>query len=153
MKALINVIGIVFLILAVCTLLLLYINEYKVYAVISESMEPTIPKGSLIVNKEKLFKEIEEKEIITYETINSDIYITHRVQDIDALNQSFICKGDANEVSDPNSVSYTMQYDSSVQYYIPYIGYIVYYLNTSIGEVFAALFIIVMIGYLIYTRR
>lgn len=67
--------------------------------VISDSMDPTIIKGDTIVIKE--CKQYYLGDIITYD--DSSTYVTHRIVEVN--DNSFITKGDNNNVSDANPVS------------------------------------------------
>lgn len=76
------------------------------YTVITPSMEPTIPVGSIVLVKPIEFDEIKEGDIISYYSKNhSDVVVTHRVASIDADSGKLITKGDANNSADVNPVS------------------------------------------------
>ncbi len=134
--------------------IILFFNWYNLsaYSVISTSMDPTIPKGSLTINQEETFKELDDKDIITYKLLNSEVFITHRITSIDKETEMITCKGDANEVVDPNDVSYSLQYKSSVLFYIPYLGYIAYFAKTIYGRILLITLIMVLVA-IIYKKK
>lgn len=80
---------------------------YEVYSVVSGSMEPAIPTGSLVYIKEAEPETIEEKEVIAfYSPSNEDAIITHRVVTNKVVSGEFETKGDANQANDPQPVPY-----------------------------------------------
>ena len=78
-----------------------------IYSVVSGSMEPAIPTGSLIYIAEALPEEIQEEEIIAFYGVkDSASIITHRVMENRVVMGEFITKGDANKTQDMNPVPY-----------------------------------------------
>ncbi|MGG7177881.1 signal peptidase I [Clostridium paraputrificum] len=95
------------------------ILEYKFYMVLSESMEPTINKGDLVVVKKQ---DIKEGDIISFKGINTDTKTTHRVvKVIDTTPITYITKGDNNAVEDPYTVD-KEKIQGNVIFHIPYLG-------------------------------
>lgn len=79
---------------------------YKCYTVVSPSMEPEYKVGDLIYVKEVDPATIKEGDVITF-IVNEDLAIgTHRVVRVDAENQRFYTKGDANDVEDAEPVHF-----------------------------------------------
>ncbi len=103
----------------------------QVYSVISGSMEPEYPVGSLIYVKEVDPSEIEVGDVITY-VLPSEIPSTHRVVRIDDANQHFYTKGDANDIEDGSPVHYKNLIGTPV-FKIPYLGYVAYYIQHPPG--------------------
>lgn len=103
----------------------------QVYSVISGSMEPEYPVGSLIYVKEVEPSEIEVGNVITY-VLPNDTPSTHRVIRIDDENQHFYTKGDANEYEDTNPVHYKNLIGTPI-FKIPYLGYVAYYIQHPPG--------------------
>ena len=86
------------------------IAGFDVYTVLSGSMEPAFHVGSLIYVKNVSPEEIQVGDPITF-VLNEDLVVaTHRVVEIDAENQYFYTKGDANLIGTP-------------VFSIPYLGY------------------------------
>lgn len=103
----------------------------QVYSVISGSMEPEYPVGSLIYVKEVDPSEIEVDDVITY-VLPSETPSTHRVVRIDEENQLFYTKGDANETEDGAPVHFKNLIGTPV-FKIPYLGYVAYYIQHPPG--------------------
>lgn len=103
----------------------------QVYSVISGSMEPEYPVGSLIYVKEVDPSEIEVDDVITY-VLPSEIPSTHRVVRIDEENQLFYTKGDANETEDGAPVHFKNLIGTPI-FKIPYLGYVAYYIQHPPG--------------------
>ena len=79
---------------------------YRCYNVVSGSMEPEYSVGDLIYVKEVDVNSIKVGDPITF-ILNEDLVVaTHRVIDIDAENQHFYTKGDANEIADSEPVHF-----------------------------------------------
>lgn len=78
-----------------------------IFQVLTESMEPSYPQGSVVYIKDVDPENIEVGDAITF-TLGSDtdLVMTHRVIAIDEENQTFTTKGDANEVEDATPVSF-----------------------------------------------
>ena len=105
--------------------------DVQVFSVISGSMEPEYPVGSLIYVKDVDPSEIKVGDVITY-VLPNDMPSTHRVIDIDAENQHFYTKGDANEAADGAPVHFKNLIGTPV-FTIPYLGYIAYYIQHPPG--------------------
>lgn len=103
----------------------------QVYSVISGSMEPEYPVGSLIYVKEVEPTEIDVGDVITY-VLPSETPSTHRVVRIDEENQLFYTKGDANKTEDGAPVHFKNLIGTPV-FKIPYLGYVVYYIQHPPG--------------------
>lgn len=103
----------------------------QVYSVISGSMEPEYPVGSLIYVKEVEPTEIDVGDVITY-VLPSETPSTHRVVRIDEENQLFYTKGDANKSEDGAPVHFKNLIGTPV-FKIPYLGYVAYYIQHPPG--------------------
>ena len=80
---------------------------YQVYSVISGSMEPAIPTGSLVYIGEVEPAEVAEGEVIAfYGARDSASIITHRVVENRVVTGEFVTRGDANQTKDMNPVPY-----------------------------------------------
>lgn len=90
------------------------------YIVLSGSMEPILPTGSIVYMNQKIApSDAHTGDIISY--IQGDIMITHRI--IDESSSSVITKGDANEQADISPVSRS-SISGKYVFHIPYLGYI-----------------------------
>lgn len=98
---------------------------YRPVVVLSGSMEPTFHVASVIYYKDTPFEEIQEGDVITFRAGSGDSLVTHRVEEKQEISQSFITKGDANNSSDPNPVSFENVVGKTALVSIPYAGYFV----------------------------
>lgn len=93
------------------------------HVVISGSMEPAVPVGSIVYTSRWIRQEnIKEDDIIAY-GLSGGVSVLHRVIEHDKNNRTWITKGDANDTSDPGVVSYE-QYLGKMVLVIPYVGYL-----------------------------
>lgn len=103
----------------------------QVFSVISGSMEPEYPVGSLIYVKEVDTSSIEVGDVITY-VLPNETPSTHRVVRVDAENQLFYTKGDANKTEDGAPVHFKNLIGTPV-FTIPLLGYVAYYIQHPPG--------------------
>lgn len=133
-----SIIGTVLLIILIIGCLPLTIPKafgYQMYTVISGSMEPALPVGSLVYVKYQEPESIEKKDIIAFYGSNeSSSIITHRVVYNKKLSGEFVTKGDANKEKDMNPISYN-QYMGKVVLMIPVIGGVAQTLTTGSGKI------------------
>lgn len=94
---------------------------YKPVVVLSGSMEPAYPVGSLIYYKTASFEDIDKNDAITF-YIDSDTLVTHRVVVKNEISQTFVTKGDANPTNDANPVEYKNVAGKALEIYLPVIG-------------------------------
>lgn len=80
---------------------------YQIYSVISGSMEPAVPTGSLVYIQEGDPADLEEGDVIAfYGGGDGTAIITHRVVENRVLMGELITKGDANREADISPVPY-----------------------------------------------
>ena len=124
----------VLLILACLPLTLPRLMGYSLYTVVSGSMEPEIPVGSLVMVHEAEPALIQEGDVIAfYGAVDSAAVITHRVLSNSPAMGQFITKGDANEDRDVNPVPYS-EFIGKVEHVIPGAGGIAETLAGSAGR-------------------
>ncbi|MBP7740827.1 signal peptidase I [Candidatus Woesebacteria bacterium] len=108
-----------------------YLFGYKPFVVISNSMEPTIRKGDLIISKKQSRYEVDD--VITFKSNNQ--FVTHRIidkfKDHNSAEISFTTKGDANFSSDLKSISQKDIFGKVVTN-ISYIGYLITVLQFNV---------------------
>lgn len=94
------------------------------YVVMSGSMEPAIPVGSIVVSKPQTTYAI--GDVITFRSGTGTETITHRIASINpgADEVSYTTRGDANEQTDIRPVIKSMVVGSTIAS-IPYLGYAV----------------------------
>lgn len=110
-------------------------NNYKLFTVMSGSMEPKIKTGSVIFSQPSATYTV--GDVITFNTNNASVkkdITTHRIASETTKDgqAAFITKGDANNGSD----SQTVKKDQIVGKYlfgIPYVGYLLGYIKTLPG--------------------
>ena len=110
---------------------------YRPVVVLSGSMEPTYPVGSVIYYKTAEYADISVGDAITF-GIGEGSLATHRVIEKDDTNQEFRTKGDNNPTEDPNPVIYANVAGKTAKIAIPYAGII----STHLKEIP----VIIMIG-------
>lgn len=80
---------------------------YHIYSVISGSMEPSIPTGSLVYIRTMEPEEMQKGDVIAfYGARDQASIITHRVVENRVVMGEFITKGDANQAEDMMPVPY-----------------------------------------------
>ena len=144
----ISTIILIFLVVIGGLLLVPQLVGYKTFVIVSGSMEPNIPVGSLVYAKEVPFDEIQVDDIVSYQ-VSSSTTVTHRVVEINQDGQEVITKGDANDVVDASPVSYS-QIIGKVVFSIPILGSISLYMRSTIGiiSIIGLLFILFLLEYL-----
>lgn len=115
----------------------------KSMAVVSGSMEPAIPVGSIVVVKETDANTLEVGDVISYR-ISGNKMVTHRITAIDAGNGELTTKGDANEVEDANKVAFSDVVGKKL-FHVPLLGYLSIYIKTPLGIVGVCGVLIVLI--------
>ncbi len=113
-------------------LLLPRLAGYQVLAVLSGSMEPTIPVGSVIYYKAADPEALKVGDILTYR-VDESVLVTHRIAEKNMEEQIFITKGDANKSIDARPVKFS-QALGKVEGHLPYLGYVAIFFNTSRGK-------------------
>ncbi len=97
------------------------------YTVLTSSMTPGMPPGTLVVVKPVDPRELGVGTVITYQLESGEAaVVTHRVVAVEnAINgeQTFITQGDANDVSDPEPVL-PVQIRGQRWYSVPYLGHV-----------------------------
>ena len=107
---------------------------YQLYTVVSGSMEPAVPTGSLVYIKYVEPGDIETGDIIAfYGSDAQGSIITHRVVSNSNAMGEFITKGDANAENDMNPVTYE-QYVGKMVRSIPKVGGIAQTLTVGSGK-------------------
>lgn len=105
---------------------------YRVFTVISGSMEPAYSVGDLLYVKTVDVNTIKIGDPITF-ILNEDLVVaTHRVVRIDTENQRFYTKGDANEIEDNDPVHFK-NVIGVPQFSIPKLGYVSNFIQNPPG--------------------
>lgn len=113
----------------------------QVFSVISGSMEPEYPVGSLIYVQKVEPSEIKVGDVITF-VLSDETPATHRVISIDYENERFYTRGDANYHIDEETGEKVYMEDPPVYFKnligkpifkIPLLGYVAYYIQHPPG--------------------
>ena len=107
-----------------------------VYTVLSGSMEPNLPVGSLIYVQDKNPADLKAGDVITY-MVSEKTVVTHRIIEVvpdenDPSILRFRTKGDANNTEDAGLVHSNNILGSPV-FHIPLLGYISSYIQSPPG--------------------
>jgi len=116
---------------------------YEAYTVVSGSMAPAIPTGSLVLIDKVEPHDVQVEDVIAfYGGPDSNAIITHRVVDNRVVMGEFITKGDANEENDMNPIAYD-EFIGKVAISIPGLGLAAQILTSQEGKI-AAVCVIVL---------
>lgn len=119
------------------------------FTVVSGSMEPAIPTGSIVVARPIGAEDVRFNDVITYQLESGKPQtVTHRVVGVDVIEDQlqFRTQGDANSVEDPAPVQ-PAQVRGKVLYHVPFLGYMSTWISATVREWLATA---VGIGLLIY---
>ncbi len=122
----------------------------EAYNVVSGSMEPSIPEGSLIYVRPVEWNEIAQGDIIAFR--RGGAVVTHRVMQVRVVEGDFVTKGDANASEDLTTVPFS-ELLGMVERHLPRMGDLAAFLTTVVGKVY--LFALLLCGVLfeIIARR
>lgn len=105
---------------------------YRVFNIVSGSMEPVYRVGDLIYVQEVDPNTVQPGDVITF-VLNEDLVVaTHRVVRVDAEKQRFYTKGDANETEDGGSVHFK-NLIGAPRFKIPGLGYVADFIQKAPG--------------------
>lgn len=108
------------------------IMGYRVFNVISGSMEPTYSVGDLLYVKEVDPKTIQPGTAITFVLNENLVVATHRVVEVDTQNNRFYTKGDANNAVDATPVHFN-NVIGVPKFSIPLLGYVSSFIQNPPG--------------------
>lgn len=110
-----------------------YISEdYNAYIVLSDSMQPAINSGDLVLvgsPDHPFVDEIKPGAIVTYR--RNEALVTHRIVSI--TGDTLATKGDAMEDTDPWPISRFSDIEGSYIARIPYVGHLNAFIRTKTG--------------------
>lgn len=112
---------------------------YRPLTVLSGSMEPTLPVGSVVISKAVDPATIETGDIVTFAqtgdlTGRTSPFVTHRVTEVVSGDSglSFLTKGDANNSADMDPVL-AERVVGKVTLTLPYLGYVTRFVRSPLG--------------------
>ncbi len=120
------------------------------FAVLTGSMRPAMPPGTLVVVRPVDVDDIGLGSVITYQPRPNDpAVVTHRVvgQGFDAAGQpTFTTRGDANDANDPQPVR-AEQVVGKRWYFVPYLGYVTALLTGAQRAAAVRIAVVGLLGY------
>ncbi len=104
--------------------------------VLTQSMEPTLPPGTLLVVRPTPIDDIRVGDVVTYQIVSGQpAVVSHRVVSVSSSSdgeRTFVLKGDNNAEADPAPVT-AVQIRGVVWYSVPEIGIVNQVVNGSRG--------------------
>lgn len=120
--------NVLFNMLAVVTVLAVLFVGFNIfsgargYAVVTDSMAPTLNRGDVVFVKQMEFESLNEGDIVTVQFADGSGFFTHKIVSIDYFAGAIRTKGDANESEDPQP-SMSEQIMGKMWYSVPLLGY------------------------------
>lgn len=114
-------------------------------AVLTASMEPELPVGSLLIISPADYKNIQIGDDITFVRDNNLTLVTHRVIEKDDKTQYITTQGIAN-----NSADKPTSYDNvvgKVVFHIPLVGYFAIWTATLKGKIICGIIIAALVAF------
>lgn len=135
-SSLCHVLGMIILLVVIASCMPLIVPQimgYQVYNVVSGSMEPAVPIGSIIYVKAVSPDELVPGDIIAFSSGES--VIMHRVINNKIVEGTLTTKGDANEGEDLNDIDYAAVI-GRVDKHFPVLGQLLILYSSNIGRVY-----------------
>ena len=110
---------------------------YEIYEVISGSMSPAIPVGSVVFVQEVAPESLVEGDVIAF--LSGETVITHRVVENRRIVGEFVTKGDANAGEDMNTVPYGNVVGVVTKHY-PLLGHLMSIYTSNVGKLYVLAF-------------
>ncbi len=120
------------------------------YAVISGSMEPTYPVGSMVYVKAVQKTDLQVNDPVTFVTKQSKSVVTHRIVEIKE-NDVFVTKGDAN-----NTLDSDLPFENIIGkpiFSLPYLGFISVYLNSTPGKILLIVLVSILLVSMLFSNQ
>jgi len=134
------------LVLAVFIFISSRLGTNNFLVVLSESMNPTINMGDLVITSSVDSNDIKVGDIVAFNDGDKQFPVTHRVINVTAT--GFVTKGDANE--DPDfKVRSKSSVVGKIVFWVPFAGYLVYFSRSIYGLIFL---IVIPGAFLIFTE-
>ena len=140
LPALCNLVGILIILIVIGFCLSLVIPQrmgYQTYNIMSGSMEPEIPVGSMIYVETVPPAQVKPGDVIVYKLETS--VVAHRVVENRVVSGEFVTKGDANEAEDMRTVPYSALL-GRVRYHVDNLGNFMMLYTSSVGKVYVLAF-------------
>lgn len=148
MKKILNILSTLLLAVLIIVLITVLVAKLgfgvEMKAVLTSSMEPELPVGSLLVITPASYEEIEIGDDITFVRDENLTLVTHRVIEKDDERQYITTQGIANNTAD-NPTSYE-NVVGKVKFHIPYIGYLVIWTSDLKGKIICCIIIAALVA-------
>lgn len=156
LKKVLNIISTAITVLLVVIVAFLIVSKLffgiEVNAIITGSMKPDFPVGSLIIVKPASYEDINIGDDITFSRGEGSILVTHRVIQKSDETKEIITQGIANNTAD-SPINY-VDIKGKVIFSIPLIGYAVIFVNTLFGKVICiTAFVVIGLWLVLGNRR
>ncbi len=92
------------------------------YAVVTDSMAPTLNRGDVVFVKKVDFNTLNKGDVVTVQFADGSGFFTHKIVSVDYIAGAIRTKGDANRSEDPQP-SMSEQIVGKVWYSVPLLGY------------------------------
>ena len=115
---------------------------YREMAVLSGSMEPAIPVGSIVCVKPTEASQLQAGDVCTYLLPDGNTYVTHRVLSVDSEARTLVTQGDANDAPD-GEIAFSQVFGRAA-FHLPLLGYLTTGIKTPTG-IFAACGLVILI--------
>jgi signal peptidase len=118
--------------------------------VVSGSMRPTLPVGSVVLTTQVPASQLRVGEIVQVPRASDGTVVTHRVQAIEKTDAGYALtlKGDANQKADPQS--YVVQTVGLYRAHIPYLGYAAWWVKSY--PVYTVLILLALLAFSLWGR-
>lgn len=107
---------------AVCFCLANFVCGWRAFAVMSSSMEPACPAGSLVISKPVPFRLLKKGDIVTF-CKEGGVTVTHRIVQVDQNKRYIETKGDGNQIQDTGK-TFETDIIGRIETVIPRAGYL-----------------------------
>ncbi|MFR5683009.1 MAG: signal peptidase I [Clostridia bacterium] len=126
------------------------VGGYQAYIITTNSMEPNIREGDVIIIKQCDEQTLKEGDIITFRNSKNE-FITHRIISIEEEQNEklYVTKGDNNTIEDLEKISFNA-IEGILIFRVPFLGNILLLFRNRIYLVLLALVIILIY---LYTRK
>lgn len=134
-------IGVVIILITLVAALLLAVPGFlgwKQMTVLTGSMEPAIPVGSMVYVEEVQPKTLQEDDIVTFAKSDGEV-VTHRVVRNRTIEGDLVTKGDANAEEDMDPVPYD-RVIGKVSLTVPAAGDVLGYIASDVGKIYMLAF-------------
>ncbi|QKS72449.1 signal peptidase I [Paenalkalicoccus suaedae] len=113
-----------FLALAAIVASVLVLSPLSGSVVISDSMDNSVPKWSIVFTKPVTLSQVASGDIILFTDAGVGQNVLHRVLEVDVTSQTIKTKGDANTLVDQYPVT-PDRLNGAYVTHLPYVGYVV----------------------------